>query len=68
MVHNVVIDTDNNSPESSGKSEILLFKNHYEFLDLNMFQVFHSCWERLKAGEGANRARDGLMVSLTQWT
>lgn len=25
MVHNVVIDIDNNSPESSGKSEILLF-------------------------------------------
>ena len=27
------------------------------------------CWERLKAGgEGDNRARDGWMASLTQWT
>ena len=25
------------------------------------------CWERLKAGEGANRGWDGWMASLTQW-
>ena len=25
-------------------------------------------WERLKAGEGDNRGRDGWMASLTQWT
>ena len=54
---------------SQKKWNFILFKNHYEFSDLNMFQVFHSCWERLKAGEeGDDRGRDGLMVSLTQWT
>ena len=26
------------------------------------------CWERLKAGEGDDRGRDGWMASLTQWT
>jgi len=26
------------------------------------------CWERLKAGEGANRGWDGWMASPTQWT
>ena len=26
------------------------------------------CWERLKAGEGADRGWDGWMASLTQWT
>ena len=26
------------------------------------------CWERLKAGEGEDRGRDGLMASPTQWT
>ena len=26
------------------------------------------CWERLKAGEGGNRGRDGWMASPTQWT
>ena len=26
------------------------------------------CWERLKAGEGDDRAWDGWMASLTQWT
>ena len=26
------------------------------------------CWERLKAGEGYDRGRDGLMASLTRWT
>ena len=25
------------------------------------------CWERLKAGEGGDRGRDGWMASLTQW-
>ena len=60
------VDTLTSSPK---KWNFILFKNHYEFLALNMFQVFHSCWERLKAGEeGDDRGRDGLMVSLTQWT
>ena len=26
------------------------------------------CWERLKVGEGSNRAWDGWMASLPQWT
>ena len=26
------------------------------------------CWERLRAGEGEDRGRDGWMASLTQWT
>ena len=26
------------------------------------------CWERLRAGEGADRAWEGWMASLTQWT
>ena len=26
------------------------------------------CWQRLKAGEGDGRERDGQMASLTQWT
>ena len=26
------------------------------------------CWERLKAGEGDDRGRDGWLTSLTQWT
>ena len=26
------------------------------------------CWERLKAGKGGDRAWDGWMASLTQWT
>ena len=26
------------------------------------------CWERLKAGEGDDRGRDGWMISLTRWT
>ena len=28
----------------------------------------HWCWERLRTGEGGDRAWDGWMASLTQWT